>query len=269
MCQKAVLWGYDGIEFRRFRKGVDEIAVDYLDSILSAQRKHGLKYVFFGGPGPDLMTDNVEKRDADLADCERFYRMAADRFPLTVCNIFAGSLRNSDSTIPHSEYHRHGSAVATEQHWQQATVGFQRLGDLAATLNFRFAFETHMVYLHDTPQATRRLVDMIDRTNVGINLDYGNYVYFKGAASISETIKTCGDKLYYIHLKNSVRVPGGSRMATGLSEGDINQREFLKALKLSGYTGPLCLEAPRSGDREWFAQQDLMYLRSVLNDLSW
>jgi len=34
-----------------------------------------------------------------------------------------------------------------------------------------------------------------------------------------------------------------------------------------GHDGPICVEAPRSGDREWFAQQDPAYLGSVLRDL--
>jgi hypothetical protein len=34
-----------------------------------------------------------------------------------------------------------------------------------------------------------------------------------------------------------------------------------------GYQGPICIEAPRGGDREWFARQDLIYLRSLLDEL--
>ncbi len=34
-----------------------------------------------------------------------------------------------------------------------------------------------------------------------------------------------------------------------------------------GYEGPICVEAPRPGDREWYAQQDLAYVRALLADL--
>ena len=33
--------------------------------------------------------------------------------------------------------------------------------------------------------------------------------------------------------------------------------------------GPLCIEPPRQVDREWFAQQDLQFLKSVLKELGW
>jgi sugar phosphate isomerase/epimerase len=40
-------------------------------------------------------------------------------------------------------------------------------------------------------------------------------------------------------------------------------------LKEAGYDGPICIEAPRSGDREWFAQADIAYLKALLKDLAW
>ncbi|HHT28278.1 MAG TPA: sugar phosphate isomerase/epimerase [Firmicutes bacterium] len=267
MCLKAVKWGFDGIEFRRVRRGVAETMEEYLDAIAVAQRKSGLNYVLFGGPGPDLMTTDAAKREAALAECERFYTLAGERFNLTVCNVMSGGLRNPDPSVPASDYDRQGSFAAQEHHWQQAAEGYRRLGDIAAKYNYRLAFETHMNYLHDTPQATRKLVDLIDHPHVGINLDYGNAVYFKGMASLQETIRLCGDKLYYVHLKNSTANPGGGRIPTALSEGAINQREFVRLLKQHDYSGPICIEAPRPGDREWYAQQDLAYIKSVLADL--
>jgi hypothetical protein len=35
------------------------------------------------------------------------------------------------------------------------------------------------------------------------------------------------------------------------------------------FSGPICIEAPRAGDREWFAREDMNYLQSLLNDLEW
>jgi sugar phosphate isomerase/epimerase len=57
-------------------------------------------------------------------------------------------------------------------------------------------------------------------------------------------------------------------VATGLGDGEINTRHLLRLLSAMGYTGPLCLEGPRAGDREWFAQQDIAYLRRLLAELS-
>ena len=56
-------------------------------------------------------------------------------------------------------------------------------------------------------------------------------------------------------------------MATGLADGAINHREYLRLLRQHGFSGPICIEAPRAGDREWFAQQDIAYLKALLGDL--
>ena len=56
-----------------------------------------------------------------------------------------------------------------EDQWKWATE-FKELGKLANELGFRFAFETHMNYIHDTPAAAKKLADLIDEPSVGVNL---------------------------------------------------------------------------------------------------
>lgn len=267
MCQKAVEWGFDGIEFRRVRKGFNEEPEAYLDEIAAAVSRSGLKQVIFGGPGPKLTASDAQVRERELAQVVQFYRLAAERFELTVNNVTAGSLLNPAGKS--TEYDKHGSAAATEAQWAAAVEGFKVLGDLAAELGFRFAFETHMNYIHDLPEPTKKLVDMIDKPAVGANLDYGNAVYFQKVPDLKESIDLLSDRLYYVHLKNSIRLGDGSRSAIGLADGQINHRQYLKLLKEAGYEGPICIEAPRQGDREWFAQADLAYLKRLLSDLQW
>src|SRR5690606_26026876 len=118
-----------------------------------------------------------------------------------------------------SEYDKNGSAAATAEQWQYAAEGFKVLGKLASDLGFRFAFEAHMNYIHDLPAAAKKLVDLVDSPAVGVNLDYGNAVYFQKPPALKDTIEAMGDKLYYVHLKNSVGVEG-KRLPTALSEGE-------------------------------------------------
>jgi len=269
MCKKAADWGFDGIEFRRKRSGVDEGVDEYLDALAEAVEASGLKYTLFGAPGPDLTNLDPAVRKKELEDAVEFYKLAAEKLELTVCNAFTGTLKNPAEDIPYSSYTCHGSFVASEEQWKWAAEGYKILGDLADDLDFKFAFETHMCYLHDLPETTEKLVNLIDKPSVGINLDYGNAIYFSGIPSISKTIATLKDKIYYVHLKNSIRMGDSSRFPTALSEGEINHREYLTVLKNSGYEGPICIEAPRPGDREWYAQKDLEYLNSVLEDIGW
>jgi sugar phosphate isomerase/epimerase len=119
-----------------------------------------------------------------------------------------------------------------------------------------------MKYIHDTPEATRKLVDLIGSPNFGINMDYGNTVYFPDFPAVEDAIDIYGDKLFYTHLKNSVPKVGG-RTPVALSEGEINHRLYLKKLREVGFEGPIGIEAPRPGDRVWFAQKDLEYYKAV------
>ena len=268
MCEKAVRWGFDGIEFRRKRSSVDETPEQYVDAIAKSAKETGLKHVLFGGPGIDLMSDDAAARKAQVEEGLAFYRLAAERLNLTVCNIMSGSLRNPDRSIPNAEQHLHGSGVATEDHYAWAAEGFRELGALAQELGIKLAFETHGGYLHDLPEPTRKLLEMIDSPAVGANLDYGNMAYFPGGPSLGEAIEMLGDRILMLHLKNSIPV-GNERIRIGLGDGVINNREFLLLMKARGFEGPICIEAPRPGDREWFAQQDLAYARSVLEDIGW
>ena len=142
------------------------------------------------------------------------------------------------------------------------------LGQAAADLGFLLALEMHPAYLHDTLDSTLKLVEMTAHSAVGVNLDYVNFTALPKLPSMSETLEQIGEKLYYVHLKNIYVPPSGDRLRVGLSEGQVNHREFLSLIDESGYAGPFCLECPRPGDREWFAQQDLAYARSLLTNRS-
>jgi len=271
MCRKAVQWGFDGIEFRRRRVSVNETIEQYLDMIAAGAKKAGLQYVLFGGPGPDLMTDHSARREKEIEEAMNFYRLAAKRVKLTVCNTMTGSLMNPDKNIPyaHDTYDKHGSFVATRAQWQAAVDGFKKLGKFAEEIGFKFAFETHMGNLHDYPLVAKELVDRINSPAVGVNLDYGNAVYMSDNPPLADTIRKIAGRIYYVHLKNSVAFPNGGRLATGLADGEINHREYLKLLKEIGYSGPICIEAPRAGDREWYARQDAAYMKVLMNELDW
>jgi sugar phosphate isomerase/epimerase len=269
MCRLAKSWGYDGIEFRRRRGGVDETPEQYLDAIASAADRAGLAYVLFGAPGPDLMSADADKRRRDVDDYIAFLRLAARRFRLTVCNTMTGTLVSPN--VHYFEFDRNGSNIATEDQWRWAVEGFQAIGDVAAELGVRLAFETHNCYLHDLPAPSRRLVDRIARDSVGINLDFGNIVLHPQGVSLAEAVRVCGDKTYEVHLKNLYLLPVHRYyhfIACPLADGVINHREFLRLLKAQRFQGPITIETPREGDREWFARQDLRYFRALVEELA-
>ena len=272
MCQKAVAWGYDGIEFRRKRRGADETPEAYVDKVARSAEDAGLRHVLFGGPGINLAKADAAERKAQTEEGLRFYRLAAERVKLTVCNVGAGLIPRRDKTAQAGDYRASGSGAATEDHYRWAAEGYRELGALAEEFGFKMVFETHMECLTDLPEPTKKLLDMIDSPAVGANLDYGNMIHFANAPSLGKAISILKDRLYMVHLKNAYRVGIGDlpvMVRCPLGDGIINNREFMRLLREDGFEGPICIESPREGDREWFAQQDIHYLKSLLNDMDW
>jgi sugar phosphate isomerase/epimerase len=270
MCERAVRWGYEGVEFRSRSYGVaDQDPIQYLDALAKAQKQTGLKHVLFGGPGPDLMQADKDARQKDVDWYIEFFRNAAKRFEPMTHNTMAGPLTTDEH--PYSHYEKHGSALGTDELYEQAAGGFRQLGQVADELGIRFAFETHMGYIHDLAAPAKKLCDLIGHKSVGINLDYGNISAYNGGPSLADSVKDCGDRLYMLHLKNAFYTPGKQHdhmIKCSLADGVINNREFMMLVKNAGFDGPIVIEAPRPGDREWFAQEDIAYLKSVIAELS-
>ena len=274
ICRFAAKSGFDGIEFRSRRVKEPETIQEYLDAVKKYTEYYGIKYVLFGGPGINVMTQDKAKAQASIDEYKAWLDEAGKRFNLSVINFMTGSLIDPNQPMNALSYGLHGSFCAEDWHWEVAAEACQQIADYAKPLGCKFAFETHMNYVHDIAESSRKLVDLIDRDNFGINLDYGNSIYFKNTkntkdmviASLEDAIDICGDKLFYTHLKNSLSVPGG-RLPTALGEGEINHRAYIKKLKAVGFDGLIGIEAPRPGDRYWFAQQDLAYFKAVRDSL--
>ena len=266
-CKMTRELGADGLEFRRKPSGYSKSDLEYLDEVSSALDQYPLDWISFGAPGVDLMSADEARKERELDAAEKFYRKAAGRFPLRIVNTFAGDLRNPDPTLPGHEYVRHGSAIATDAQWESAVMGFRRLSAIAEELGFRFAFETHGVYLHDSLEATLRLVQEIGSSHVGVLWDHANLMLFSKAPEFNEVVQATGKSLFYVHLKNLLVHPSRFLAAGSLSGGILNIRDQLTQLNRAGYAGPLCIESPRAGDREEFLREDLAYLRRLLKDL--
>lgn len=262
--RRATEMGFDGIEFRRPQAG-DKPDIFALDLLKQAASEYGLKYILFGSPGIDVMTKDKNIRRTEIDGYKRFLDAADSRIKLSVINFMTGWL-SKPGTVSY-EYETYGSFCAEDWHWEAAAEACREIADFAP--HVLFAFETHMGYLHDLASSAKKLCEMIARPNFGINLDYGNTVYFAPSAvlPLDETIDVCGERLFYTHMKNSV--PGIPRRApTSLSGGDINHRAYLNKLCRTGFDGFIGIEAPRQGDREWFAAEDIAYIKSVLKDMN-
>jgi len=268
ICKIASTIGFDGIEFRRKRTGVVEEPKDYLDEIAKYTKQYGIKYVLFGG-GINVMTQDKDVREKEIASYNEFVDLASERLPLSINNIFTGGLTDKDKPMNDYSYGLHGSFCAQDWHWEVAAESCQKVSDHCKQYDIKFAFETHMNYIHDLAESAMKLVNMIDRDNFGVNLDYGNSFFFTGVLPLDKAIELCGDKLFYTHMKNYQPITSRSgpvwRLPTALGDGATNHRQYVKKLKEIGFDGLIGIEAPRPGDRHWYAECDYKYIKSVLD----
>ena len=271
VCRFAAETGFDGIEFRgSVPKHLSELSFrEYAEQIAAGKKKYGLSAIMFGFDVPQCTNADHDVREACIEGTIEKAKIAREVCGSEVCNTSADPTLSKIPNIPYPGYEFHGSAVATERDWSMTADAFARIGQALEQIGLRFAFETHMNYIHDVPAAAKKLVDLIDSPMVGINIDYGNTVYFPTRPALEETIKLYGDKLFHTHLKNSICTPGTNnlRMATSLDGGEINHRAYLETLKEIGYEGPIGIEAPRPGDRLWFAKCDLAYTKQLMLEI--
>ena len=271
ICRFAADTGYDGIEFRGvIPKELSSLSFrEYAEQIAAGKKKYGLSEILFGIGAGDAANPDAEARARNVAEVLEKAKIAREVCGSEVCNTYSTWIKSPVPTVPQYGYEFHGSVAASESQWKRIVDTYQQIGVGLERIGLRFAFETHMSYVHDLPQKSRELVDEIGSPMIGINMDYGNTFLFPVRPSVAECIDLYGDKLFYAHLKNYVSVPDAAReVATSLSGGEINHRAYLEKLKEVGFSGPIAIEAPRPGDRLYFAREDLTYLKSVIADLA-
>jgi len=268
ICKQAAETGFDGIEFRGMPpQELRHLSFrEYATQIGEAKKKYGLSEILFGNSLAGCDSNDQSVRDKVIAEALEKAKIVQDICGTTLCNTFASKIVSKDASVKANEYEKHGSAVATDDEWKYTVDSYQKIGKELEKMGMRFAFETHMNYIHDVPVAAKKLVDLIDSPAIGINMDYGNTFFFPNQPTVQETIDLYGDKLFYTHLKNYTKLANGV-LPGYLSDGEINHRLYLAKLKEVGYTGPIGVEAPRSGDRVWFAKQDYAYFKSVMADI--
>jgi sugar phosphate isomerase/epimerase len=141
----------------------------------------------------------------------------------------------------------------------------------------RFALEVHPTEIAYDFVTTRRALAAIDRRDgFGINFDPSHLVpqFLDSAAFVEEF----GDRIYHVHVKDSVRRLDGRRSILGShvdfghpdrgwefvspGHGDVDFESLIRSLNRVGYGGPLSIEWEDVGmDREWGAKDALAFVR--------
>jgi sugar phosphate isomerase/epimerase len=144
-------------------------------------------------------------------------------------------------------------------------------------LKVKFALEVHPSEIAYDFWTTQKTLDAIKRRpGFGINFD-PSHLNWQMLDSVAFVL-AYGDRIYHMHVKDSIRLHDGRNGALGshLSFGDMRRgwdfvspghgnipfERVFRALTSVGYQGPLSVEWEDCGmDREWGAQDALKFVR--------
>lgn len=180
---------------------------------------------------------------------------------------------------------RHGAgppsvSEATDAEFERAAEWLRRAADRAADYDRTIGLEIHSHRLTETTESTLRLLEMVDRDNVGAIHDAGN-MFIPDAPYGPETVDKLGDWLVHVHVKDLSRVDDDAlsdtfTLETGhgeetfrrelLSDGDVEHGPLFSALADAGYDGYVTAETNVARlDSETVAAEELSRLRSLID----
>jgi L-ribulose-5-phosphate 3-epimerase len=136
---------------------------------------------------------------------------------------------------------------------------------LAAARGITLAFETGQ----ETAELLRLTLDELAMPNLKVNFDPANMLLYDMGDPI-RAVEILGPDIRSVHVKDANRptVPGQWGQEVALGRGEVNIREFIRALKQNGYRGPLIIER-EVGDqagRLVDVTHGLKYLRECLEE---
>ena len=266
--RKSVAWGYDGVEISLPRENLQSS----LEQMARLKEEHHIADIVLGCFANVTTDKDQQNLDAEIAFFTEAISKAKAILDVSLINTGAGAdLVAKDSA--YTEFWNNGSALATDEHYRHAAEAFASIAEVAEAENVKLALEIHNCYIHDLPETTHKLLQMIDSTHVGCNFDFGNiYLHEKWianpAAFLVEGIELLKDKIFHVHLKNVRKVGELLFFCPDLQDGEIDNRLFLATLKRIGYKGFLVPEHIGRGDGDLSAAKDLAYITELKECMS-
>lgn len=129
--------------------------------------------------------------------------------------------------------------VPYDQAYQNALTAFQELKSTAETLGVAIGVENVWNKFLLSPLEFRTFLDEIGSAQVGAYFDVGNVIY---SGYPEQWISILGPRIKRIHFKDFKRDVGNLSGFCDLLDGDVNFPAVMKALKETGYNGPVTSE---------------------------
>ena len=167
------------------------------------------------------------------------------------------------------------SRLAGGDDYERTARALAAAADRAATHGIELSIELHQRSIADNSWSLIKLLDLIDRPNVGANADAANtyWAYETAEESFEDAITALAPRSNYWHCKNLTRVHSPElRRAiytrVPIPDGDLDYRFAMAAMVDTGYDGYVAIEGLRMGDQLSGDARSLTRLKALYEELS-
>jgi len=295
LAERAAAWGYDGLELACWGDHFEvsrALSEDgYVQSRLDILAKHGLRcFAISNHLVGQCVCDPIDERHKSIlpphvwgdGEPEGVRQRAAQEMMNTaraaaklgvkVVNGFTGS------SVWHLLYRFPPTSDAMiEAGYADFAARWNPILDVFDEVGVRFALEVHPTEIAYDIVTTHKALEAINRRPAfGINFDpsHLNHQFVDSVAFIEEF----ADRIYHVHIKDSLKRLDGRRSILGShlgfgdrrrgwdfvspGRGEINFEQIVRSLNAIGYTGPLSVEWEDSGmQREQGAAEAVQVVR--------
>ncbi|QDU86872.1 Inosose dehydratase [Pirellulimonas nuda] len=297
MCQKAVDFGYDGLELAcwgdHFEVDRAMKESDYCQQKRALLDKHSLQcHAISAHLAGQAVCDTIDARhqailpphvwgDGDPAGVNeraaeelKQTARAAQRFGVEVVNGFTGS-----AIWPMLYSFPPASDAMIDAGFAQFAERWNPILDVFDECGVRFALEVHPTEIaFDIYSAQRALEAIANRDAFGFNFDPSHLIW-QGVDPV-EFIRAFPERIYHVHVKDALVTLNGRSgiLSSHLNFGDprrgwdfrspgrggVNFEEIIRALNVVGYQGPLSVEWEDCGmDRDHGAAEAAEFVKKL------
>lgn len=296
ICKKVSKWGYDGLELAcwgdHFETDKALASDKYLKDKKALLEKYNLKCWAISThlAGQCVCDDPIDDRHKGIippriwgdgkpegvreraAQEVKDTAKAAAAFGVKIVNGFTGS-----KIWPYLAGFPPVPGKMLEAGYKDFADRWNPIIDAFDMLKVKFALEVHPSEIAYDFWTTQKTLDAIKRRpGFGINFD-PSHLNWQMLDSVAFVL-AYGDRIYHMHVKDSIRIHDGRNGALGShlpfgdmrrgwdfvspGHGDVKWDPIVRAFNRIGYKGPLSIEWEDSGmDRDWGAPEALAMIR--------
>ena len=161
---------------------------------------------------------------------------------------------------------------------ERIAEGMTKVADAAAEKGIKVGVENHGRLVGRTAQ-TQKMVELVNRSNFGVNIDFTNFRHVYGEDHIAAT-RLLASHVVHAHAKDFTisktpqaggewrQIPSGQYIKRAIGgEGDMQWPELFAILKNAGYTGTISLEVSDPADIKGSVTRGVANLKRVIAEV--